>query len=234
MPDEMRAGIEGRRPPPYVSYKTWNTFLERAKGHLPLPQRMDSSFWSRLPFSGSNQSALKGALVFLGLVGEDDRPGAELEQLIQAQGADRQVLLRRTLTRSYGQLLGQVDLSRATHGQLRDYFRSVGAEGQVGQKCTVFFLSLAREAGEKPHVSLQARALPVRGKKGARRVKRKPFREPAALPEPQIPSSIDLGVLALLQKLPRTSSAWDKQERQNWKRAFDALFEFLYPVKDLQ
>jgi hypothetical protein len=42
-------------------------------------------------------------------------------------------------------------------------------------------------------------------------------------------SLIDPSMIGLLQKLPKCGVPWDKHEREPWKRAFDALFEFLYP-----
>jgi len=228
------------RLPPYVSYKTWNTFLEKLKEQIPLPNRMDSSFWSRLPFSGSNLSALKGTLRYFSLIDSENRPNPKLEQLAQAEDQERQNLLRDILIRSYEDLLNQVDLSRATIGQLREYFKSVGADGQIGQKCTTYFLSLAKESGEKLHTSLQARVISTRGRRTGRKLRSKIIpkeqarvsQSPAELSESQIISLIDPSMIGLLQKLPRSGSLWEKEERDGWKKAFDALFEFLYPVKE--
>jgi ribosomal protein S27AE len=43
-------------------------------------------------------------------------------------------------------------------------------------------------------------------------------------------SILDQSMIGLLQKLPKHGAPWGKRERESWKRAFDALFEFLYPV----
>ena len=227
-----------RRPPPYVSYKTWNTFLQKVKGQLPLPNHIDSSFWAYLPFSGSNQSALRGTLVYLGLL-DGGHPDLRLEQLANAENEERQNLLREIFTQSYEELLDQVDLTRTTRGRLREYFKSVGAEGQLGQKCTAFFLCLAREAGETLHASLQAKSVSARGRKVRR--KRKAEISPGEQGEVRPPLSktnnleilthLDPSMTGLLQRLPLSSSQWSQHEKQGWKKAFDALFEFLYREK---
>jgi hypothetical protein len=198
---------------------------------------MDSSFWARLPLSGSNISALKGALLFMNLMTPDERPTPELEKLVQAEGAERQTLIKKIFVRSYEDILNQVDLSRATHGQLREYFKSVGADGQMGQKCSTFFLSLAKESGEKLHASLQTKVTRSRGaRKGTKRAPIKDTSgkeiQPPAKHEPQILLQTDPSMVGLLQKLPLMGTPWSKEERTNWKKAFDALFEFLYPVKE--
>jgi hypothetical protein len=43
-------------------------------------------------------------------------------------------------------------------------------------------------------------------------------------------SILDQSMIGLLQKLPKHGAPWRKRERESWKRAFDALFEFLYPI----
>jgi len=232
----MKTSEKERRLSPYVSYKTWSTFLETVKGQLPLPHRMDSSFWARLPFSGSNQSALRCTLDYLGLVDSQDHPDARLEQLAGSENAERQELLREIFTQSYKELLDQVDLARTTPGRIREYFKSVGAEGQVGQKCTTFFLSLAKEAGETLHASLQAKVVSARGRKVTKKRKTKISPEEQGGVRPplsqatnlEILSHIDPSMLGLLQKLPRPTSQWSPEGKQRWKKAFDALFEFLY------
>ena len=236
----MNGERQERRLPPYVSYKTWNTFLEKLRAQVPLPTHMNSSFWSHLPFSGSSQSALKGALLFTGLISPDDRPKEELERLIRAEGTERQALLGKIFTRAYEELLNQVDLGRATHGQLHDYFKSVGAGGEIGQKCTTFFLSLARECGEQLHTGLQTKAIRSTGSKATRapRVQRKPRQQtpenqrgemgqPKVIHEEGIPSSVAEPLLSLLKLLPKPGPGWS--EKTQWKRAFDANFDFLYP-----
>ena len=146
--------------PPYVPYRTWNTFLQRAKeSEIPLPSRLDSSFWARLPFSGSNESALRRTLVFLDLVDAKACPKEDLEPLIISEGDERASILNRLVSHSYSDLLSQIDLRRGSMKQLQEYFKSVGADGKVGKMCISFFLGIAREANFELHRSLQGKAV---------------------------------------------------------------------------
>ena len=90
---------------------------------------------------------MKRALVFLGLIKKDGSPEENLEKLIKAEGEERKAIISEIVSCSYVDLLAQVDLERATAKQLQDYFKSIGADGKIGQMCISFFLALAREAG---------------------------------------------------------------------------------------
>ncbi|MDA1097246.1 MAG: DUF5343 domain-containing protein, partial [Chloroflexi bacterium] len=105
-----------RKGPPYVSFRSWENLLDRLRlGMLPLPQRLDSSIWSRMSFSGSTESALKGALVFLGLTDENYRPTRVFNELFTAFGDDaaRRSILHRLVDEAYRPLMSNVDLARA-------------------------------------------------------------------------------------------------------------------------
>jgi len=212
---------------PYVPYATWERFLGRLTQAMPLPKRLDSSFWAGLRFSGSMQSALKTCLKALDLMEEDGSTRPELEQLVKSEGESRQELLRRLVERTYAPLLEQTELERATLTELHEYFRKFfGASGEMGDKCRTFFINLAKDAGFKLHPHLLAR-VSKRGHKGKWKkdaIKQETLHktstatiEGIALPEL---------LVSLLKLLPETGRNW--AEKEQWKQAFDAAFSLLY------
>jgi len=228
---------EERLTPPYAPYRTWNTLLGNLKDAMPLPSRMDSTFWSRLKLSGSMRSSLKSALVSLGLLSQDGRPKKELEELLIAEGDERGERLRAIFQTTYADLLNQIDLERATVGALRDYFRSVGADGQMGEKCQSFFINMAKDSGYKLHPHLLARAQPTGVKKrpGKKGDEGKHIKEDEARGRTEVEQ--DIGripspLLGLLKRLAAPSPVFkNNEERAAWKKAFDATFEYLFPEK---
>ena len=89
--------------PPYVSYKSWDTFIAYLRTNLmPVPDRLDTSVWRQSPFSGSTKSGLQGALTFLGLTDPD---GNTLGRLTNLADADTPEASRRILTSIYEERL---------------------------------------------------------------------------------------------------------------------------------
>jgi hypothetical protein len=141
--------IKSNRTPPYASYATWQKLIEALKTFLP--DQIDSSYYRPLRLSGSAIKALKGALRYLGLVNEENKPTDKLCRLIRAareNDEEKRNVLRETLGEAYKPLFSDdFNLQRATPGKLADYLEKAGAKrGQMVQKCATFFLSLASEA----------------------------------------------------------------------------------------
>ena len=220
--------IQEKPSPPYVSYRTWNTFLLRLREHLPLPPVLDTSFWHRIPFSGTNKSALRGALIYLGLMSATRHPADSLERLTKADGEERKNLLREVVTSAYQGLLAKVDLRRATVGDMRSYFREVGASG--GAKGVNFFLSMARDAGLELHPSLTTRRWAARRKRAQPEAHAIPPGKPLPGANLQwagadLPYSHPI-LKALLDQLPQPGP-WEGKKL--WKKAWEANIDMLYP-----
>ena len=130
--------------PPYVPYRTFQTFLEFLLDE-GIPGRIDKTVWG-LRFSGSSGTQLMTALKVLTLVDADGHPSNELENLVHAEGDARRALLRRILERFYIPVF-DLDLARASKGQFREAFRSFGTKEGVLTKCEAFFIRAAQAAG---------------------------------------------------------------------------------------
>lgn len=129
--------------PPYVPYRTFQTFLEFLQDGIPA--RIDRSVWGSR-FSGSSGTQLMTTLKVLELVDANGHPEPVLEELVFAEGERRRSLLRGMLEDYYKPVF-QLDLSRATKNQFHEAFRSFGAREGVLTKCEAFFIQAAQAAG---------------------------------------------------------------------------------------
>ena len=129
--------------PPYVPYRTFQTFLEYMQDGIPA--RIDRSVWGSR-FSGSSGTQLMTALKSLQLVDASGHPEPVLEQLVFAEGERRRALLR-GLLEDYYKPVFRLDLARATRNQFHEAFRSFGAREGVLTKCEAFFIQAALAAG---------------------------------------------------------------------------------------
>jgi hypothetical protein len=183
------------------------------------------------------RSSLKSALVSLGLMSRDGVPYKELEELLMSEGDERRERLKGIFERTYADLLNRVDLERATVGALREYFKSVGADGQMGEKCQSFFVNMAKNSGYKLHPHLLARAQPSpRKKPSARKAedKGRAKEQPAESGRSAFPDigNIPDALLGLLKRLATPTPVFkNDEERTAWKKAFDATFDYLFPQK---
>ena len=238
--------------PPYVSYKSWETFLAYLKTELmPLPQRFDPGVWRNVPMSGTTMSAIQGALIFLGLTDVNFAPTNRLERLVEADTDERKQRALRTLIQErYAPILGGMDLQRATRGQVRQAFQNAGSGAQTSEKAVTFFVSLARDAGTEVHQSLLARnhiSRPRRRNAASRNenteTTRRPEIEPknesprvepreTLEPETVTPSGIHLALAGLLQELPGVGERWTVESKNRFKMAFMATLDVIYPTND--
>ena len=130
--------------PPYVSSRTFNTFLESLI--LGIPDCIDRSvFDSR--FSGSNTSQIMSTLRALSLVDAEGHPTNLLRRLVESQDEERRRLREEMLRGYYGNIFNHLDLSKATRRQLRQAFRDFGTTDSMVIKCESFFIHAALDAG---------------------------------------------------------------------------------------
>ncbi|MFL2665537.1 MAG: DUF5343 domain-containing protein [Dehalococcoidia bacterium] len=132
--------------PPYVPYRTFQTFLEFLFDE-GVPDRIDRSVWG-LRFSGSSGTQLMTTLKVLDLIDQDGRPKKSLEGLVYAEGEERKSILYSVLSNFYEPVFS-LDLARASKGQFRDAFKSFGTKEGVIVKCEAFFIRAAQFAGIK-------------------------------------------------------------------------------------
>jgi len=222
--------------PPYVPYRTFQTFLEFLLEE-GIPGRIDKTVWGPR-FSGSSGTQLMTALKVLTLVDAEGHPSHELEDLVHAEGDDRRALLRRILERFYVPVF-ELDLARASKGQFHEAFRSFGTKEGVLTKCEAFFIRAAQSAG----IELSKRILVGRHGASKGRATAAPARQRvAAVPGPVaekvaavapaevvIPGgSIRLELAdRILAKYPDFDPAWDPSVQVKWLDGMTRLYEGL-------
>lgn len=221
-----------KRLPPYISYRTFQHFIEMLEQESVIPSRIDRSYWGE-KYSGSVGTQLIGALHFLGLVGNDNVPTLDLKELVQRRGSQRNEVLKHITTNAYVFVLGKdFDGQKATHAQMEELLhKNFQLTDDVARKCIKFFVSLATEADVKvsPFILKNHRNSPNSTivKKPSRKITARTktdYVEPTALEE--IPKTSPSGELMgnLLKKFPELDPSWPDEVKLKW---FDAFFEML-------
>jgi len=233
-----------KRLPPYVSYATWQKLVQEFA--IFLPNKVDSSYYRELRFSGSDTKKLRTSLRFLGLVDENNVPTEKLQRLVQAiqQGSNEKkaVVLEEILRNAYPSLFASgFSLKTTSFGGLTERFEEMDAKADVLRQCISFFLHMATEANIElsPHLAGKSRlgigrkSTVLKARERRRKRKEKPKQEPPEQDRGIPLSQLSLGpaMIGLLSKVPSNGQFRNKAERDRWKRSFDALFEFLYPIE---
>ena len=237
----METVTQGRMPP-YVSYKTWLKMLEGLK--IFVPDKIDGSYYRDLLFSGSSAKKLRTTLLFLGLINEDNDPTASLHRLAKVlQGTsqeDRSEVIRDIVQNAYSFLFVEdFNLVRATSGQLSDRFEKHGIKGNSQRQCISFFLHIAHAAEIElsPHLSTRSRVgigrksdlLKSRESKRKKLSTRQSKNTQLRGDEGFDWSKLHPAILALLKDLAERGASWDAEEKANFKKAFEAVFDIAYP-----
>ena len=132
--------IQKNNIPPYVAFKTFQTFLEFLSEDMP--SRIDRSVWVNR-FSGSNGTQLMTAIKFFELVDSDGIPSADFQNLISKDINIQKKTLRKILYKFYDHIF-RLDLGSATKYQFREAFRKFGTKEGVLVKCESFFIQAAK------------------------------------------------------------------------------------------
>lgn len=143
------------RLPAYITYSAWLRLLQGLESYLP--PRLDKSYFDSLKFSDSLRLTARGTLLFLGLLSSKEEPTDRLKQMVESRGEQRKRILKTVIEEAYRPVLRDLDLERATLGQLADRFKEAGAKGDIGRKCLSIFLMLASDAGISLSPSLSAK-----------------------------------------------------------------------------
>jgi hypothetical protein len=222
--------------PPYVPYRTFQTFLEFLLEE-GIPDRIDRTVWGSR-FSGSSGTQLMTTLKVLGLIDPEGRPSQDLDDLVHAEGEDRRSTLRHVLERFYGPVF-ELDLTRASKGQFHEAFRSFGTKEGVLTKCEAFFIRAAHAAG----IELSKRI--VAGRHGGSKSRVTPAQArprmgttPVAVTEKlAAPVAAEMATPAgsiklkladrILAKYPEFDPAWDAAVQAKWLEGMTRLYEGL-------
>jgi hypothetical protein len=224
---QSRAPVEEKIFPPYLPYKTFDTFIDSLRQGMP--SRIDRSLMRSM--SGGQQSSLIKALWFLGLVKDTGAPTSPLTRLVLSEGPERREALRDILTRAYDFLFQEngFDLKTATSMQFEEQIRQAGLSGDTVRKAGVFFLAAAQDAGLEisPRLTQRApRAAASVNQKRRTSTSRRSTR--TAAPEmveeisPQSTQPLSWEQM-LLAKFPSFDPAWPDEVKSKWFDAFDKL-----------
>jgi hypothetical protein len=222
--------------PPYVPYRTFQTFLEFLLEE-GIPDRIDRTVWGSR-FSGSSGTQLMTALKVLKLIDTEGRPAQDLDDLVHGEGEDRRSALRDVLERFYGPVF-ELDLPRASKGQFHEAFRKFGTKEGVLTKCEAFFIRAADAAGIElskritsgRHGASKARSAPTQTRPRAAAV-------PAAMPEKIVAATTPENVVPtssfnleladkILAKYPDFDPAWDATVQARWLEGMTRLHDGL-------
>lgn len=172
-----------RQPlPPYVSFKTFEGFIQKLHD-TAVPERVDTSLLRS--YSGSVGRQLIATLKYLGLIEDSGRVTGKLEALAKSYGTSEwQQQVGDTISDAYVNVVGDLNLDVATHGQLVEKFKAQGADGQVLQKCVAFYIAALRNAGLtfSPYIAERPRGRPARRSKTREGIEEQPA---ADTPQPQ-------------------------------------------------
>jgi hypothetical protein len=240
----MYLNIGPKKTPPYASYKSWETFLERIRSDvMPLPQRLDKSVWKRMNFSGTTQSALKGALVFLNLATPNIyEPTDEFITLMESDNdQERRRFMSRIIVHAYSDLIDGIELARSTRGDVLDAFKSAGSGPETAEKAVSFFVGLALDAEIPLHTQLSTKPKIARrrkkfsGKKGQNELAGANLRTDILA---QFGSSgvdglsrlqgIHPAIIGLLGELPNPDDSWSQEAMASFLKAFEAVVRLVY------
>ncbi len=149
--------------PPYVSYSSFKSFL-KGLGESTVPSRIDKTVMSN--YSGSTQYALFPALQWCGLIEKDGTPKPLLHQLATAKDGDYSSLLVPMVKEKYAFLFNEnIDLEKASSGQVIEAFKSQDIQGTTVTKSMAFFLAMAKDAKIKVSSHVKAPTVPRSPKK---------------------------------------------------------------------
>lgn len=220
---------DGRKhSPPYVSYKTFGSFMGNLQQHLPT--RIDRSYWDGM-FSGSTGTQLMAAMRFLNLVDANSRPTPHLKVLVPATGEHRAALMRQVANDAYAFVLkGNLDLQNATYAEVEDVFKNTfRMKSDVCRKCIKFFTEYLKDAGIplSPQIT-KKRKMPKVNATTKNTNKNIGTRTSQNLNMPDS-SAILTEILPwhrmLVEKFPHLDPTWDDEIKKKWFEAYLELFK---------
>ena len=220
--------------PPYVSHRTFTTFLESLK--TGIPDRIDGSVFDA-SFSGTSRKQITSALKSLNLVDEELRPTSSLKVLVMSTGSVRRSEWRKLLEETYEPVF-ILDLQTATPFQLREELRKIVRTDSMLIKCESFFKHAAVDAGIKLSPHIMRRKLVRRRKRPEPRAP-KPEAQSAPVtvevPAPAQPATVAAAPApptaspadGVWQLFPQFDPTWSDEEREKWLTSVERITKTL-------
>ncbi len=168
----------GKRPIPYVSFATFETFISDLREN-GIPSRIDRSVLKR--FAGGTASQLLTSLKAMGLMEENNVPTPELRKLVNAHATEMWKDEISDLTCRVFEPIAEMDLMSATPSQFSERFRvSFSGGDEVQRKGAAFFFNAAKVAGIEVGSRILSNKRPNSGPLKPRAAKKvKPEQKPA-------------------------------------------------------
>ncbi|NCG34970.1 MAG: hypothetical protein GWO78_03100 [Dehalococcoidales bacterium] len=211
--------------PPYVSFKTFQTFLECLSDGMP--SRIDRSIWVN-KFSGSNGTQIMTAIKFFNLIDSEGIPNDDFKNLV-SRDLDLQKKIFRKLLFKYYEPIFNLDLTKATRYQFREAFKSFGTKEGVLIKCEAFFIQASKYSNIVLSTHILARRHNVNISNSSEKSKQK-------LAKPNVSDSIDSKVSLdkninvvkiILDKYPDFDPNWLPDVQKAWIDSLTKLYESL-------
>ncbi|WP_112237139.1 DUF5343 domain-containing protein [Kribbella monticola] len=228
--DEVKAQ---QAKPPYISFKTLSNLWQRLSED-GFPARIDKSYLEST--AGGYATVVIASLRWMGYLHEDGRPTEALKSLVVADESGRKRLLAKALREQYPGL-EQKATANETQAQLLEYFTAKwGVSGDTRRKAIAFYLGAAKWSG------VPTGSLWKTPPSGPRRVggsgKTTKIDQELSNPPPPPPTTdplvegLSTALRGVLERLPKFGEQWTSRERDMFKRAFDNVLEWDYPVSD--
>ena len=127
--------------PPYVSYKTVESLIERMEKDGAIPSQIDKSYVTHVPLGCADH--LLAAFGWLGLT-DDGKPTQRLELMVNEPGT-RPAIWQQILGERYPGPMGLA--KNATQQQLEAQFKNYKLSTETQRKALSFFLAAAKANG---------------------------------------------------------------------------------------
>lgn len=131
-----------RSAPPYISFQTFLTAIERLEPGLPM--QLDRSVWPS--FAGSVQAQVLSTFKYLGLIDDNGKVQDALRDLVHKKD-HRKDLIKQLLTRCYPEIM-QHGLSQLTPKNLDELIRKYGSTDVTHERAVRFFTNAYKYSGE--------------------------------------------------------------------------------------
>ncbi len=138
---------------PYIPFTTFLNFVDRLKS-TAIPSKIDNTVMPNL--AGGVRGQVRSALRFLGLTDSEDHVTTAFRDLVQAHGTESwATTLRSVIETAYQPIIGELDLTEATPGQVQSKIKTAGVTGQMADKTIRFMLAGFENAGRvlSPHLA---------------------------------------------------------------------------------
>jgi len=208
--------------PPYVSFKTFQTFLEFLSEGMP--NRIDRSVWLN-KFSGSNGTQIMTAIKFFNLIDKDGAPNDDFRNLVSRDLDLQKKIYRKLLYKFYSPIFN-LDLTSATKAQLRESFRSFGTKEGVIVKCESFFIQAAKYSNIMLSSHILARRHNTNISEKTKSKSTKSQTDIVIENNKNLETNINLARM-ILDKYPDFDPSWNDEVKKSWIDSLTKLYDSL-------